>query len=65
MIINKYILSFWLNKNFQEVSSMIHIFDGATGTMLQKSVLKPGMCPELLNIEAPEAIQNEIGRAHV
>lgn len=30
---------------------MIHIFDGATGTMLQKSVLKPGMCPELLNIE--------------
>ena len=37
---------------------MIHIFDGATGTMLQKSVLKPGMCPELLNIEAPEAIQH-------
>ena len=43
---------------------MIHIFDGATGTMLQKSVLKPGMCPELLNIEAPEAIQN-VHRAYV
>ena len=43
---------------------MIHIFDGAMGTMLQNAGLKPGDCPELLNIDKPEIIQN-VHRAYV
>ncbi len=36
---------------------MIHIFDGAMGTILQeKGLLAPGYCPELLNIDKPEEI---------
>lgn len=36
---------------------MINIFDGATGTILQaQGILKTGMCPELLNIQEPDAI---------
>ncbi len=36
---------------------MIHIFDGAMGTILQqKGLLPPGYCPELLNIDKPEEI---------
>ena len=37
---------------------MIHIFDGAIGTMLQNAGLEPGACPELINIEQPEIIQS-------
>lgn len=37
---------------------MIHIFDGAMGTMLQSAGLKPGECPELLNVENPEIVTN-------
>lgn len=37
---------------------MIHIFDGAMGTMLQAGGLKPGACPELMNIESPEVVKN-------
>ena len=36
---------------------MIHIFDGACGTMLQAAGLQPGACPELINIEHPETMQ--------
>jgi len=44
---------------------MIHVFDGAQGTMLQAAgVLNPGDCPELLNITHPEAIATII-RAYV
>lgn len=44
---------------------MIHVFDGAQGTMLQAAgVLNPGDCPELLNITHPEAIASII-RAYV
>lgn len=43
---------------------MIHIFDGAMGTMLQNAGLKAGDCPELLNIDKPEIIQN-VHRAYV
>jgi len=43
---------------------MIHIFDGAIGTMLQSAGLKPGACPELINIEQPEIIQ-AVHRAYV
>ncbi len=32
------------------------IFDGAMGTMLQKSGLKPGELPEMLNLSSPETI---------
>lgn len=36
---------------------MIHIFDGGFGTELQKSgALKAGSCPELLNVENPDAV---------
>ncbi|WP_110954575.1 homocysteine S-methyltransferase family protein [Massilibacillus massiliensis] len=35
---------------------MIYIFDGAMGTMLQNAGLKPGECPELLNVEQPELV---------
>ncbi len=37
---------------------MIHIFDGALGTMLQAGGLKPGACPELMNIEKPEIVRD-------
>ncbi len=43
---------------------MIYIFDGAMGTMLQNAGMKPGDCPELLNIEKPEIVQ-EVHRAYV
>lgn len=36
---------------------MIHIFDGAIGTMLQSAGMKPGECPELLNITKPQIVQ--------
>ncbi|ORT98849.1 5-methyltetrahydrofolate--homocysteine methyltransferase [Anaerovibrio sp. JC8] len=36
---------------------MIHIFDGAMGTILQqKGLLPAGYCPELLNVDKPEEI---------
>ena len=33
------------------------VSDGATGTYLQMNGLEPGGCPEILNIERPELIQ--------
>lgn len=42
---------------------MIHIFDGAIGTMLQNAGMKPGECPELLNVTKPEVVQS-IHRAY-
>jgi 5-methyltetrahydrofolate--homocysteine methyltransferase len=35
---------------------MIHIFDGAMGTMLQQAGLASGYCPEAYNLEQPEII---------
>lgn len=35
---------------------MIHMFDGATGTMLQAAGMKPGECPELYNITHPDIV---------
>ena len=43
---------------------MIHIFDGAMGTMLQAGGLKPGGCPELMNVEQPEVVKH-IHRAYI
>lgn len=43
---------------------MIHIFDGATGTMLQAAGLAPGECPELVNIERPR-MMTDIHRAYI
>lgn len=34
------------------------IFDGAMGTMLQKSGLKLGQCPEVFNVERPDVIKS-------
>ena len=42
---------------------MIQIFDGAIGTMLQNAGMKPGDCPELLNITNPKLVQ-EVHRAY-
>lgn len=36
---------------------MIHIFDGAMGTMLQAGGLAPGGCPELMNVDHPEVVR--------
>ena len=36
---------------------MIYIFDGAMGTMLQAGGLKPGACPELMNLEQPDVVE--------
>ena len=35
----------------------ILVFDGATGTYLQKHGLEPGGSPELMNVNEPEIIQ--------
>ena len=43
---------------------MIHIFDGAMGTMLQAGGLKPGACPELMNTEHPEVVR-QIHEAYI
>ena len=44
--------------------SQITLLDGAMGTMLQKSGLKPGEIPELKNIEHPEMIA-AVHRAYI
>ncbi len=36
---------------------MIHIFDGAMGTMLQDAGLAPGACPELMNLDHPDVVE--------
>lgn len=42
---------------------MIQIFDGAIGTMLQNAGMKPGDCPELLNITNATLVQ-KVHRAY-
>ncbi|MCR5758307.1 MAG: homocysteine S-methyltransferase family protein [Selenomonas sp.] len=42
----------------------IEIFDGAMGTMLQAGGLKPGACPELMNLEKP-AVVKQIHEAYI
>ena len=37
---------------------MIYFFDGAMGTMLQTGGLKPGACPEEMNIIAPDVVKD-------
>lgn len=39
------------------LESEILIFDGATGTYLQQNGLEPGGCPELMNADSPETVQ--------
>lgn len=36
---------------------MIHVFDGAMGTMLQANGLEAGQCPELFNLNAPDTVK--------
>lgn len=43
---------------------MFEIFDGAMGTMLQEGGLKPGACPELMNVENPELVK-KIHKAYI
>jgi len=38
------------------LASRILLFDGGFGSMLMRSGVKPGACPELLNIENPDAV---------
>ncbi|MGI6225594.1 MAG: homocysteine S-methyltransferase family protein, partial [Peptococcales bacterium] len=40
------------------------VFDGAMGTLLQEKGLKPGACPELMNVKEPEKVQ-EVHRAYL
>lgn len=51
-----------MNKIFRE--DRFSVLDGAMGTMLQKSGLKPGERPDLLNITHPETVE-DIHRAYV
>ena len=47
------------------MTTLTYLLDGAMGTLLQKQgFLTPGHCPELSNIEHPEAIQ-EIHRRYI
>jgi len=46
------------------ISKKLMILDGAMGTMLQQAGLKPGDCPERLNLEHPEAVKG-IHRAYL
>lgn len=39
------------------LDSELLIFDGATGSYLQQHGLEPGGCPELMNADAPDTIQ--------
>ena len=41
----------------KEFGKRFVFFDGSMGTMLQKSGLKPGELPDLLNIKAPEKVE--------
>ncbi len=45
------------NKLLKRLESEILVLDGATGTMLQKKGMKPGSCPEELNLSNPEMIR--------
>lgn len=42
---------------YDTIAKEVIILDGATGTELQKYGMKPGYCPELLNLENKEMIQ--------
>src|SRR3989338_10835703 len=52
------------NKFLKRLESEILILDGATGTMLQKKWMKPGSCPEELNLSNPAMI-GEVHREYV
>jgi len=51
-------------KLLKRLESEILILDGATGTMLQKKGMKPGSCPEELNLSNP-AIIKEVHREYI
>jgi len=40
------------------------VFDGAMGTLLQEKGLKPGACPELMNLEEPQKVR-EVHKAYL
>ncbi|MBI3755605.1 MAG: homocysteine S-methyltransferase family protein, partial [Deltaproteobacteria bacterium] len=52
------------NSFLRELKKRPLIFDGATGTMLQKLGLKPGGCPDELNITNPEMIK-EVHKGYI
>lgn len=47
-----------------EILKQVLIFDGAMGTLLQEKGLKPGACPELMNIEEEDAVR-EVHKVYV
>ena len=49
---------------FEELKNKVLIADGAMGTMLQKLGLKEGVCPDSLNIDKPEMVE-EVVKAYV
>jgi 5-methyltetrahydrofolate--homocysteine methyltransferase len=46
------------------VLEKVLVFDGAMGTMLQGEGLRPGACPEMMNVDRPEKVM-EIHRAYI
>ncbi len=48
-----------MQKVEQELKKRVLVIDGAMGSLLQASgVFKKGMCPELINLETPDAIED-------
>ena len=41
----------------QAITRRVLVLDGAMGTMLQERGLKPGGCPEEMNLQAPEVVE--------
>jgi 5-methyltetrahydrofolate--homocysteine methyltransferase len=48
----------------KKILERVLVFDGAMGTMLQERGLKPGDCPEFMNISSPGKV-GEIHKAYL
>ncbi|MDN5332345.1 MAG: 5-methyltetrahydrofolate--homocysteine methyltransferase [Tepidanaerobacteraceae bacterium] len=52
------------NDLMMKLKEKVLLFDGAMGTMLMKRGLSPEKCPEILNLESPEIVE-EVHRQYV
>jgi 5-methyltetrahydrofolate--homocysteine methyltransferase len=50
--------------DLKSFAKTVRVLDGAWGTELQKRGLKPGACPELMNVENPSAVE-AVARSYV